>query len=256
MNVSRFWLVRVALACLVALLAILPAASAQAATSPLDFRNAMRKLWEDHVTWTRLYIVSAEAGLPDTGQTAQRLFQNQVDIGNAIKPFYGEDAGNKLAALLHDHIQGAADLIAAAKAGDNAKVQTASTAWYANANDIATFLNGANPKNWPLDTMKAGMKMHLDLTLDEATARLKGDYAADIKDYDKVHEHILGLADTLTSGIVAQFPDKFATAVGLPASGAGPFDELQSLAWLFAALSALFGFLAVWVSGYFKTIRR
>ncbi len=177
--------------------------------STLDFRNTMRKLWEDHVTWTRLYIISAAAGLPDQDLTAQRLLQNQVDIGNAIKPFYGDDAGNQLTALLKDHILGAADLIAAAKAGDKAKVAAASAKWYANADDIATFLSGANPKAWPLADMKMGMKMHLDLTLQEAVDRLGGKYADDIKDYDTVHEHILGLADLLSTGLISQFPDKF-----------------------------------------------
>jgi hypothetical protein len=76
----------------------------------------MRKLWEDHVTWTRLYIVSAVAGLPDAGATAERLLQNQTDIGNAIKPFYGEAAGERLTALLRPHILIAAELVTAAKA--------------------------------------------------------------------------------------------------------------------------------------------
>src|SRR5512143_3037936 len=132
-----------------------PAAVATPAPAPklisaLDFHNAMRKLWEDHITWTRMYIVSAAANLPDKDQTAQRLLQNQTDIGNAIKPFYGEQAGNQLTALLRDHILGAADLIAAAQSGDQAKVQAASAKWYANADDIATFLSKANPKAWPL----------------------------------------------------------------------------------------------------------
>ncbi len=185
-----------------------PAASPNAAKAA-EFRSAMRKLWEDHITWTRLYIVSVAAGLPDADLTAQRLLQNQTDIGNAIKPYYGEDAGNKLTALLKDHILGAADLLAAAKSGDKAKVDAASKKWYSNADDIATFLSGANSKDWPLADMKAGMKMHLDLTLDEAVARLQGKYADDIKAYDKVHEHILGLADLLSTGIINQFPDKF-----------------------------------------------
>jgi hypothetical protein len=176
--------------------------------SALDFRNAMRKLWEDHITWTRLYIVSAAADLPDKDLTAQRLLQNQVDIGNAIKPFYGDDAGNQLTALLKDHILGAADLIAAAKAGDKAKVDAASAKWYTNADDIATFLSTANPKAWPLADMKMGMKMHLDVTLQEAVDRLGGKYADDIADYDKVHEHILGLADLLSTGLISQFRDK------------------------------------------------
>src|SRR5437868_4715438 len=112
-----------------------------AATSALEFRNAMRKLWEDHITWTRLFIVSAAADLPDKDATTQRLLQNQVDIGNAIRPYYGDAAGDKLTALLKDHILGAAELVMAAKAGDNAAIQTASDKWYANANEIAAFLS-------------------------------------------------------------------------------------------------------------------
>ncbi len=185
-----------------------PSATPSGKMSAFELRSAMRKLWEDHVTWTRLYIVSAAHNLPDKDLTAQRLLQNQTDIGNAVKSFYGDAAGNQLTSLLKDHILGAADLIAAAQSGDSAKIDAASKKWYANADDIATFLSSANPSNWPLADMKAGMKMHLDLTLAEASDRLKGNYAADIADYDKIHEHILGLADLLTNGIVHQFPDK------------------------------------------------
>ncbi|MGZ4890074.1 MAG: hypothetical protein ACXWBH_12890 [Candidatus Angelobacter sp.] len=177
--------------------------------SQADFNKAMRKLWEDHVTWTRLYIVSAEANLPDKGATTQRLLQNQTDIGNAVAGFYGDAAGARLTALLKDHILGAAALIEAAKSGDKAKVGEASAKWYANADEIAAFLSGANPTNWPLADMKAGMKMHLDLTLAEATDHLQGHYEADVQDYDKIHAHILGLADLLSSGIEKQFPQKF-----------------------------------------------
>ena len=193
----------------VVLCALAPAAAAPASMSGKEkLRSDMRKLWEDHITWTRLYIVSVAAGLPDKDATAQRLIQNQVDIGNAIKPYYGDAAGTKLTELLKEHILGAADLLAAAKAGNQAEVATQKARWSKNADDIAVFLSGANPKNWPEATMKAEMKMHLDLTLKEALDRFGGKYADDIKDYDDVHAHILKLADTLTNGITAQFPDK------------------------------------------------
>lgn len=178
-------------------------------TSKDDFNKAMRKLWEDHVTWTRLYIVSAEGNLPDKDATTQRLLQNQTDIGNAVAGFYGEAAGTKLTALLKDHILGAAALIDAAKSGDKAKINDASAKWYANGDEIAAFLSGANPQNWPLADLKAGMKMHLDLTLQEATDHMQGHYDADVQDYDKIHNHILGLADLLSNGIEKQFPAKF-----------------------------------------------
>ena len=179
------------------------------AHSKAAFHDAMRKLWEDHVTWTRLFIVSAVGNLPDKDATTQRLLQNQTDIGNAVAEFYGKDAGNKLTALLRDHILIAANIVAAAKAGDNPKVASENKRWRDNATEIATFLHGANPKHWPLATLQSAMFTHLDQTLDEATHQLKGDYAASVKDYEHVVEHILGMPDVLSDGIIAQFPKKF-----------------------------------------------
>jgi hypothetical protein len=183
--------------------------TARLSAQQLAFHDAMRKLWEDHITWTRLFIVSFAAGLPDTDATAQRLLQNQADLGNAIKPFYGDAAGRQLTALLRDHILIAADLLKAAKAGDSAGVADASTRWYANADEIAAFLHRANPYEWPLDEMKLMMRKHLDLTLAEAVARLHGDWSADIAAYDRVHQEILQMADMLSAGIIHQFPKKF-----------------------------------------------
>ena len=173
------------------------------------FHDQMRKLWEDHVTWTRLTIVSAVAGLPDTGPTLDRLQANQDDIGAAIAPYFGQAAGDRLAALLHEHISGAVRLVLAAKAGDTDEVAAAKDAWYANGQQIAEFLAAANPRYWPLDTMSETMRMHLDQTLQEAVDRLQGDYAADIQDYEAAHLHILEMADLLSFGIIRRFPDQF-----------------------------------------------
>jgi len=175
----------------------------------LALRSAMRKLWEDHITWTRVFIISAAADLPDKDAATQRLLQNQVDVGNAIKPYYGDAAGEKLTALLKEHITTAAEVVAAAKAGDTAKMEDANKRWFANADAIAAFLSGANPKNWPSSEMTKMMHDHLNLTTAEVQARLKGDWAADIAAYDKVHEQILRMADMLSDGIINQFPKKF-----------------------------------------------
>jgi len=169
----------------------------------------MRKLWEDHVTWTRLAIISLESGTPDTDATVARLLRNQTDIGNAVKPFYGAAAGNELTRQLRAHIMIAADLVLAAKAGDEAKLADAQARWNENADQIATVLNSVNPRYWPLATMKAEMHMHLKLTTDEAVERLKGNWTADVAAYDKVHRHILHMSDMLSDGIVKQFPSRF-----------------------------------------------
>lgn len=184
-------------------------AATRPTASQIALREAMRKLWEDHITWTRVYIIDVAADLSSADATAQRLLRNQTDIGNAIKPFYGKAAGDKLTALLRGHILTAAELLAAAKAGDNTKFADARTRWYANADEIAAFLSAANPKQWSRAGMRSMMRDHLDLTLQEASARLKGDWAADIAAYDRVHNQILRMADMLSTGIIRQFPQKF-----------------------------------------------
>jgi len=201
---------RIALAAAILLLT----SSVTYAQSKSSFQDAMRRLWSDHVAYTRLFIVSAAAGSADKDATTQRLLQNQTDIGNAVAGFYGRAAGDKLTALLKDHIVIAANIVTAAKAGDNAKVASENKRWRDNATDIAKFLHGANPKHWPEATLQSAMFMHLDQTLDEATHELKGDYAASIKDYDRAMDHMLMMADTLSDGIVAQFPSKFSNAGG------------------------------------------
>jgi hypothetical protein len=192
-----------------ALMLLMVVAMGSSQTSTSAFQNDMRKLWEDHITWTRLYIVAATANLPEKDATAQRLLQNQTDMGDAIKPFYGAEAGDSLTALLKDHIMIATELIDAAKAGDTPKKDDAATRWLANADEIAAFLHGANPDNWPLEDAQSMMREHLDLTTTEVVAHLGQDWAADVAAYDRVHEQILRMADMLSAGIAAQFPDRF-----------------------------------------------
>src|SRR5687767_6992655 len=172
-------------------------------------RAPMREPWEDHVVWTRQVIVAIIAGTPDTDAALARLLRNQTDIGNAIKPFYGDAAGQQLTTLLREHIVIAGTLLTTAKNGDADAFAAAKAEWYRNGDDIARFLANANP-HWPLADMQAAMTGHLDTTLAEAVARLTGDWNADVAAYDAVHQHILHMADALSGGIIAQFPAAFA----------------------------------------------
>ena len=173
------------------------------------FRATMRVLWEDHIVWTRQVIVATVAGSRDSDAALARLLRNQEDIGNAIKPFYGDAAGDQLTTLLREHILIAGTLLTAARSGDDAAFAAAKADWYRNGDDIARFLAAANP-NWALADMQAAMRTHLDTTLAEAVARLTGDWNGDVAAYDAVHQHILHMADTLSDGIIAQFPSAFA----------------------------------------------
>jgi hypothetical protein len=175
----------------------------------LALRQEMRRLWEDHIVWTRLAIISLTTDAPDTEATVGRLLKNQTDLGNVVKPFYGKAAGDKLTAELRRHILIAADLIVAAKEGDPADVAEEQARWTKNADDIAAVLNSVNPRHFELAVLKAEMRKHLKLTTKEAVARLQADWTADVAAYDKIHRHILHMSDYLAEGIVKQFPMRF-----------------------------------------------
>lgn len=168
----------------------------------------MRKLWSDHVIWTRDYIVAAIDGSPDTKSAATRLLKNQEDIGGAVAGFYGKAAGEKLTALLKQHILIAVDLIAAAKANDQAKYNATDQLWKTNGDEIADFLSQANP-NWPKATLTSMMATHLATTTKEVVARLNKKWDEDVAAFDEVYTHILHMSDALSDGIVKQFPQKF-----------------------------------------------
>ena len=171
-------------------------------------KQDMRKLWTDHVVWTRDYIIAATESQPDPPAALTRLLKNQDDIGNAVATYYGAAAGRQLTTLLKDHIAIAGDIVKAAMAGDKTGQKAADDRWHQNATQIADFLSKANP-NWPRATLVEMMNTHLATTSTELVARLTKDLPGDVKAYDAVYDHILHMSDALSDGIVKQFPDKF-----------------------------------------------
>ena len=177
-------------------------------SASISLKLAMRKLWSDHVFWTREYVVAAIAETPNANDAAARLLRNQEDIGNAIVPYYGQAAGTKLTELLKQHIMIAVDLVAAAKVSDQKKFGEADKKWTQNVDEIAAFLSGANP-NWPKKDVTDLLYLHLKLTKEEAVAALSKKWADAVKKFDEIYTEILVLADALSDGIVKQFPNKF-----------------------------------------------
>lgn len=174
-----------------------------------SLHSGLRRLWTDHVVWTRAYVVAAVADAPDAATVAERLLKNQEDIGSAVVPFYGREAGEALTTLLKQHIMIAVELIAAAKAGDTTRFGEQDALWTKNAEEIADLLSGANP-NWPKNDVVDILAIHLKLTKDEAVARMEGKWEADVEAFDQILTEILTLSDVLAEGIVKQFPDRFA----------------------------------------------
>jgi hypothetical protein len=174
-----------------------------------SLKTALRKLWADHVIWTRQYIVAVANDTPDANAAAARLLKNQEHLGAAIVPYYGQAAGDQLTGLLKEHIMIAVDLLAAAKAGDDARFQQADQKWTTNAEAIASFLSAANP-HWPKNDVVDLLNLHLTLTKQEAVARLSAKWDEDVTAFDDIFTEIMTVSDTLANGIIEQFPDRFA----------------------------------------------
>jgi hypothetical protein len=170
--------------------------------------TTMANLWDEHMEWTYATVVAFVDESPTLEPTLNRLLQNQKDIGAAIEQFYGADAADQLTALLTEHIMEAVPVLTAAKAGDSAALETAVNDWYANAEKIGMFLAAANP-NWSEDDMVEMMRMHITQTVAYATDLLTGDHAKSIVDYDLAEQHMQQMANDLSAGLIAQFPERF-----------------------------------------------
>lgn len=164
-----------------------------------------RRIWIDHVSWTRNVIMSDLASLEDTNLALERLLKNQNDIGNSIKPYYGEEAGNKLTTLLREHIDLAVKVVNSAKSNNKSDLEKYNKLWYKNADQIANFLSSLNP-NYSNKDLKDMLHKHLQFVTAQAVARLNKDWKADIEAYDKGENHMIMFADMLSDGILKQFP--------------------------------------------------
>ena len=171
--------------------------------------DEMRALWEAHGAWTHMVIVSFAGNVPNLAAEEQVLLQNQVDIGNAVKPYYGTAAGDNLTRLLKAHILGAVNVLVAAKSGDKSKLAQAETEWFANGREIADFLHAADPRFLSRSAARRMMNIHLTQVIQQGVDELTGNYLADARAFAPYIRHILDMADMISSGIISQFPARF-----------------------------------------------
>lgn len=174
----------------------------------VNLLKQMNIVWEQHIMWTRMLLISIAEDLKDLEATQARLLRNPRDIANVFRPYYGNTAANELERLLTEHLVIGKDLIVALKNNNQTQANLLSTRWYKNADDMAEFFSSINPF-YPREDVRKMLYEHLELTTKEVKARLRGDYVEDIRAYDMVQKEILRMANFFVYGIVNQFPNLF-----------------------------------------------
>lgn len=151
-----------------------------------------------------MVIVGIAFDSPDLEPTTNRLLRNPRDFARVLCRFYGKEIASEFERLVTDHLKIAAELVKAAKAGNERATVDADRRWYANAEEIACFQNRINPY-WPVCRMKAMWFEHLSLTKDEAVAELTGHYTVSIERFNQIEKEALMMADVFSNGIFCQF---------------------------------------------------
>lgn len=168
----------------------------------------MNLVWEQHIMWTRMLLISIAENLKDLDATQARLLRNPIDIANVFRPYYGNNVANEIQRLLTEHLVIGKDLIVASKNKKQEQVMILNKKWYQNADEMAEAFSSINPF-YPKEEIRRMLYEHLRLTTNEVSARLNGNYAEDIKAYDMVQQEILKMSQFFVNGIVRQFPNLF-----------------------------------------------
>jgi hypothetical protein len=186
-------------------LAVAAASDSQVTRSDATLAARMRSLWDAQVTWTRLYVVSALGNLPDTANAKARMLRCPVDIGRAVEAYYGRATADSFARVLRRHLLTLTRFVGATKAGDGPGIDGARQELRTDAESTAAALGGINPA-WSAPSFRELLDVYLQMTDREVTLRARGDYGADIANYDDLHELGWSLADRVSSAILKQFP--------------------------------------------------
>lgn len=174
----------------------------------VDLLKQMNLVWEQNIMWTRMLLISIAENLKDLDATEARLLQNPKDIANVFRTYYGNTTANTIENLLTEHLKIGKDLIVALKNNNQKLASELNTKWYKNADQMAVAFSSINPF-YPKETVRQMFYNHLKLTSDEVSARLKGNYTADIKAFDIVQNEILEMSQFFVDGIVRQFSNLF-----------------------------------------------
>jgi hypothetical protein len=175
-----------------------------------EMKQDLRDLWLGHIFLIQHVVLFNAKSDPAARDAADKqVLANAKQIANTVTPFYGEARSEQLFTLLTGHYAAVKEYSEATVAGNTSQQDTALARLAANADDIAVFFNGVNPDHLPKDTVRGLIAAHIAHHVLQINQYKKKDYAHLEETWPMMRQHVYLIADTLTTALAEQFPDKF-----------------------------------------------
>jgi len=175
----------------------------------VELRETLRDLWVGHIFWVRNVALTTKLGDAEAAKVAEEnVVKNAHEIADAVIPFYGKEAANRLFGLLAGHYGAIKEYMTASYAENKEGKDVAFDKLKKNAEEIAAFLSSANP-NWPKETLVSLLLAHGGHHVAQINAFEEKNFSSEAQIWNAMIKHIYVIADALGKGIVKQFPKKF-----------------------------------------------
>ena len=176
----------------------------------VELRLALRDLWQGHIFWVRNVVLMTKLGDKEAAKVAEeQVVQNAKEIASSVVPYYGKEAGDKLFTLLAGHYGAVKDSMNAVYSGNKQAEMAAMDKMTKNADEIATSLSSANPKNWPKETLVSALAAHAGFHMAQINEINAKNFSAEAKTWTGMKKQVNEIADVLANGIIKQFPQRF-----------------------------------------------
>jgi hypothetical protein len=185
--------------------------SGQSDSPAVSLRIALNNALAEHVyLGARATGAALGARQPEFQAAAAALDGNSVDIAKAIGSVYGPGAEAAFLPLWRKHIGFVVDYTIGLATKDNAKQDKAVNDLVGYTQDLAAFLNSANP-NLPKNVVADLMQGHILSLKTVIDAQATGNQPQVYTELRTAMGHMRMLGDPLAAAIARQFPNKFSS---------------------------------------------
>lgn len=170
----------------------------------LGLTNDMRKAWASYIYWMWMYMNSLFGQMDNLEVVDARLMQTPQAIAGVFEKFYPPATSAQMIQLLEEHLVVGKELMKALQNDEMARAEQLERQWRQNAERIARLLSSIN-REYDYDVLSEEMSNHLDMLLTLGQEMMNMEHGEAIRLFDQSVEQIMGLADYLSKGLIAQF---------------------------------------------------